>query len=553
MNQSMTKEQAIENLINLGLFYPISSTELYHGRAQIIGEDEWKVDPNFNNADNNTGNFNINIIPALNTGTKEIAESFAIARSKSQKNLKPQIAKINSTDQDALIISASFKYENLDKKEYELYLKSLANLMIPNPTAYVPVKFEDRKNALEIKELAYKIYNNEQIKPYTNKYANYNKLFTIELENKIIKELDKFNPNISETSTKQLISVMNTMALISLFPKYLTQQYIVDTGGFKGITYTFNNKECCCSINREIMSSFLANNNIIGTECLVDSATVGKTITNVILFNLTRINTEKVVGDKLLESLNKYNFLNKIALNMFADFEAIKILQTNSPDKLIEKISKIPNMNQVLNLKSPADNELFVAQQTETALRALNTTYQKDLPPAIDAVMKLSLIIKNIDIGIYTNFDKQDKEQKRTKTNEELYSYLKVDSKVKDIVEFITFDAHNLAYNYFIQGDLTAKKELEYEAKNKLIEIFGKGKATPDNIYGLMCMCEMIQSSTYQILSEYGIIRSENNTYYKSKRKDANDIFNHNEQTQNTTLKYSVIDDNNIIDEIKNI
>ena len=51
---------SLQVLIDLGFLIPVSRLTLYHGRARELDEtDDWKVNPQFNNADNATGNQNI--------------------------------------------------------------------------------------------------------------------------------------------------------------------------------------------------------------------------------------------------------------------------------------------------------------------------------------------------------------------------------------------------------------------------------------------------------------------------------------------------------------
>jgi len=74
------KIEAIENLERIGIFTPMSNLELYHGRDPSGDKEEWSVKSDFSNSGNNTGNWNINKISALNTGDFETARDFATER-----------------------------------------------------------------------------------------------------------------------------------------------------------------------------------------------------------------------------------------------------------------------------------------------------------------------------------------------------------------------------------------------------------------------------------------------------------------------------------------
>ena len=77
-------KEALNILIEKGMFERVRDIKLYHGR---VGESDkigqWKVEPEFNNASNATGNHNVNKIKALSTSTdRQVAESYAKKRLK---------------------------------------------------------------------------------------------------------------------------------------------------------------------------------------------------------------------------------------------------------------------------------------------------------------------------------------------------------------------------------------------------------------------------------------------------------------------------------------
>ena len=75
-NEQSEKFQAAEALTRLGMLTKMKDLELYHGRTDD-GTPDWHIRADFNNADNATGNRNVNKVPALSTGTRDIALEFA--------------------------------------------------------------------------------------------------------------------------------------------------------------------------------------------------------------------------------------------------------------------------------------------------------------------------------------------------------------------------------------------------------------------------------------------------------------------------------------------
>lgn len=57
---------AIEVLREIGLLEPVAELDVYHGRVESLDEaGKWTIDPNFDNAGNNSGNRNVNQRPTL--------------------------------------------------------------------------------------------------------------------------------------------------------------------------------------------------------------------------------------------------------------------------------------------------------------------------------------------------------------------------------------------------------------------------------------------------------------------------------------------------------
>ena len=88
------KYQAIKYLEEVGLFTPLNSLELYHGRSNANGDD-WKVSPGFRNDGDTTSHDNVNKVSALATDTAENAQSFADERSRLEGG-QPEVHRIIS-------------------------------------------------------------------------------------------------------------------------------------------------------------------------------------------------------------------------------------------------------------------------------------------------------------------------------------------------------------------------------------------------------------------------------------------------------------------------
>ena len=122
------RKEALDFLIKVGMLIPFDSLELYHGRSRGKHEEgTWYVDPSFNNSNNATGNRNINGISALAAADKQTAYKFAKARSLFSGT--PEIHKIDSTIDNALIFNLRFKMDELSKEDKDKCLESAVWLL----------------------------------------------------------------------------------------------------------------------------------------------------------------------------------------------------------------------------------------------------------------------------------------------------------------------------------------------------------------------------------------------------------------------------------------
>ena len=301
-------KNAREILIKYGVLIRFSDLELFHGRVNddSLGED-WKVDPNFNNADNNTKNLNINKISSLSVGDYSVAKEFADARLKKEKNkgdnkdLSAKIYKIASTDKDAVIVNHNFRFDKLSDSEKQEVYQAIKVLKGFGISEAVPYKFEERQLHTFVADRA---------KKYLAQSGE--GFFTKESIDFIYNELKKDVPPIRKELVFDVLSAYNTRTLIGM-PKYLkyviyeyveaSQRDTLNVGGYP--------------INEKYVAAWLANNHIVGYSMSVDSATLRKRIDMCSLFDLEKINTEKAVGERYQQIMECFDGVT----TMINDFE----------------------------------------------------------------------------------------------------------------------------------------------------------------------------------------------------------------------------------------
>ena len=143
-NEQSEKFQAAEALTRLGMLTKMKDLELYHGRTDD-GTPDWHIRADFNNADNATGNRNVNKVPALSTGTKDIALEFAQARDRGRG--RAEVYRMKSRNPDARILNQDFDWNSLSGLERDEAAKAVRKTL-PSIAEGVDLAFEDRNAGL---------------------------------------------------------------------------------------------------------------------------------------------------------------------------------------------------------------------------------------------------------------------------------------------------------------------------------------------------------------------------------------------------------------------
>ena len=209
--------KAIEILKKNGILVPFDdSVELYHGRARSLdnqAQADWKVEANFDNSGNNTGNYNVNKISALSTGNYGVARHFANARTR--KGQIAEVHRIVSSDPDALIFDNTVKIWKLEEdaqKEIIGAFKVLTNSFTISQLN--PVEFEDKDNYQVVLDFFKKDLN-----------VNHKYFTEEELEDKY-ELFEKEHPDISYDLFFDIGSAVNTRFLIYQNPGDVIGCYI---------------------------------------------------------------------------------------------------------------------------------------------------------------------------------------------------------------------------------------------------------------------------------------------------------------------------------------
>ena len=320
------KIDAYKKLIDLGIFIPMSKVNIFHGRTNKDGSP-WEVIDEFDNTNN--FNSNVNKFPALHTSNIAVAKEFAKKRSLIYGG-SPETHQIFSTDKYAVFLDEKklkeFRKSDTDKDTFETIQTLFLTLDFPLRTKdFAKVQFKEGPLFNKI----FGIYDDlRKTLLGTNKGFSENLLCDAKKDNDL---------------NEQEYSLLNSLAKGWNTRGYIGGGYldnIVNSFLFWG--KEFNGEY---PISSEYISSFLAKNHICGIKTSINSATLNQNIEDYLLFDLKKINTEKVIGDKLNRAISLYSSLaenlltlidNKEVLNKFATspHKIMEYFEQKAPDKL---------------------------------------------------------------------------------------------------------------------------------------------------------------------------------------------------------------------------
>lgn len=509
MRLSEAQKQAIDVLIQCGLLKKFNEP-LYHGRASAPDEvNHWQVDPQFNNAGNLTGHHNTNKISALNTGTQAIAEKYAHRRTRGIANSQAEIYSIQSTDPEALILNGNFDPNDLDPEHKVAAIKAIrATLEMTNVTNFAPVAFADRYYAqsilTEIDASCRRanastpdrvLFDDAAMLRSRQKFAGHEKLFD------------------------ELCQAHNSRALLQLAPSYLIDRFIDAKN-----QCSYNHHQLTHS--NQFVAAWLAHNHIVGVARQVASQNISTDFTATQLFDLNKINTEKVVGERQMYLQSLYNPIANLTRNFCANQQTLDILSTADTQTTLTYMTNTYQIQPYLNLDAGVWEGFKVGEHTETALRIFDKDFSEEVPPQLLPLIRTALISHDIGKGVAVNHQQKNQQAGYNRFYAtKLYERMHIPANLQNLLLFIIGDAQKLASEYYVKKDASSKTLLHRAAEKELSAILRQGNVNDDLVRGLVRICEIVQTCDSGAYTTRATTRGHSNDA-------AQDIYYHNANTE---------------------
>ena len=534
------KVEAREKLESIGLFIPMSKLELYHGRDPNGDKEEWSVRSDFSNSDNNTGNWNVNAIDALNTSDFATARDFAVERIlhklRERSGLDPfqfstkreeyrrqirageipiEIHRIISSDPNAIIISSEYS-----KSEQERISQAIIPLL-PKILEGSPVDFKYRDTVPLFLETV-----NEDFNLKNKGYVSQEEIPQI-LEKLKLRIQQSNNPQafIDEDFVKQVAGSINSRFLLRFTPVSLIHKFAISKSDTFKAAFSSETGDIIrqLPINRDFIARFLKSNHIVGLKIRVDSATLGRNISNTILFDLTKVNTvekikqkeqtfEKVFGEfsqemnKSLESSKSHPLVKLLSENYYA-----------SPEEIIEEAKKVTGFENHFDKDAGNWEKFTLGEHTETVLRMFDETYADVLPAKLLPIMRL--IILTHDLGKPEAAQEGKKNEQKgfnLKEGSRFLNELGIENNLKELILGIIGQGQEITSDVFVKKNKKSNELRQYsrELLDKIKKV-GSGSLEGEEM-AIYFMSFMLQNSDSGAYTDYAVTRRRGGLWFRN-------------------------------------
>ncbi|MGN0961838.1 MAG: hypothetical protein ACI4PF_06560 [Christensenellales bacterium] len=455
-------QECYKYLIDIGLLISCEELEpLYHGRTRRDGEtEEWQVDPKYNNGGNATGNRNVNSISTLYLASKDIANDFAEARARKSGGV-PEVHELQFYDKKALLFNRVFSFEGLSEEEKSKVYSALKELSVGSVTEFAPVDFKFREMAVSVIDVLKRVQSGRRVL-----------LLREEDIDEAIRILQQSRIPFDKDLVKQLAESYNTKALITRYPNVVFKNFMEGDSVVATTTGDIN-------INLDWVASWFANNHIIGSRAPVKSATLHRNIMTYAIFDKEKINTRKVVGDKLHSLMGAYGSVGELVEDFSSNKEMLDTFLTSSPKETMDYIRTNPTCSQLMDMKSGVWEGYTVGEHTEAVLKVLEDSFEGDVPDSLMPFLKMVVLSHDIGKGLATSYGQKERHSDYTmQILPNFHKAFGVSDEASQLINFIVTETQSYTTRYYVGNDKNALKELEDKTRAFLSEWLNKNPST---------------------------------------------------------------------------
>lgn len=511
------RDEAIRKLVELGVMKYVKDMDIYHGRAG--NGSGWKVNPNFNNAGNNTGNRNVAKISVLYTAELDVAKRFARARL-TEANPQAETYKIVPQSPDYVIFDRTFEISSLTPRQMAEFNQAIRTLTQISICKLSPIQFEYRTAYPHIKaeiqrryaQTEYGLFKDGDIDEICNNLTN----------NSNVMRCFKDKSELEECVT-QIISASNSRRLMQLVPSAQLGNALSDAGSM--LVSTPEGKQFTVKTSTQYVLSLCNELGIVGVKGYVHSATLHEDIEVVEIFNLKSIATEQQLQDTANATSERFGEISPKINSIFADQEVNKFFQEASASEIMQYVYQNKKLKDIFLKSSGVWEGYTVGQHTEAVLKFLDDYKLAEIPKQILPFIKIAILAHDIGKGyaIDRNSEWRGKHKLANKAfARELFAELGVDSKYWGMLDFIFAEGQEFTSFYYFggskQGDVAQQKDeinrnMLLECQTVLRQTFNANPSM-NEIKALQKLCIVLQHCDSGAYTRYATINGGEKLYY---------------------------------------
>ena len=471
--------EASRKLKKLGSLIPVTSKKFYHGRA--LEDDGFAVNPFFNNADNATGNRNVNKgETTLHAAGHQTAREFAEARARDKKTMA-EIAELEFPDKEASFFDCDLPWE--DRRGNTEEARAAFAESFPEPVTGTVLSMEDYK-ALD--QIAFR------------------ELIRFAASTPIIPEEDipKFARilKISEDGARKLIGSINARSTVlrSGDPHGRMSENLVNMVNQKGdvvigMTVTDQNGKTIpvrCPINREFVHQWMRDNHIIGIKCSINSGTLDKPVYDAYqIFSLEDVKSKEQAEAARESRMRTFGGASLRVFGLLNNPEARKtetpltylsMDRRGTPREFIDSAKQVgPKYQQLFEADAGVKEGFTIEEHTETALRLFDASYKSNLPRSVYDFGRLCLLVHDIGKSVARK-NNQDQEGYNAMLSTDFLRDINAPKELVDAIPLIITEGMEAAAGTILNKTPENQSKLWMVSHRIAKKLFGIDERSPD-------------------------------------------------------------------------
>lgn len=443
--------KSVNMLINLGVLTRLLDMELYHGRAARPGE-RWRIDPEFTNGGNDSGNWNINMRPTLYTGTQDVACRFAKKRVLRRPSSKAEVHKVASLDMDAVVLRwLDSDFSAAEMRQYHDAMITLAPNIIKHAEFPFGTSQSDIESALrEVQD----ILGGAKVRLISDDEC----LGMSELARRLV----------ARCNTKMFV-VESPYWLHTVVNKYLEAEHTIkdkDSGRLYQIDHSF-------------IVQLAQSMHLVGSEQPIYSGTLNEDVLIVSFFDLYSVDSEHGAQhdrQRIDDIFSEFSQTVGDQLGSIKDpLRSVIMNPHTTPEAIMEVVGNISDgyWGQVFSEDAGNWEKYTLGEHTETVLRNLENNFANDLPVGALAFARLALIVH--DIGKSKAAAVRRKHIQSVYNKQYSQKFLQEVGVGEEFGQFIVhmiIDGMELAERYLVSKEPDAREELRRLADRQISASF---------------------------------------------------------------------------------